>query len=66
MPTKLVVNDYVKEKYPEYIGLTLVPKDWHPEDEDSIFCECVERPELGRYFFYLWLENWSIERKGNL
>lgn len=60
MATRLIADDYAKAKYPEYIGLTLVPKYWHPEDEDSIYCECVERPELSRYFFYIRLEDWRI------
>lgn len=61
MVTKVLVDEYIRNKMPEYIGLTLVPKYWHPKDEDSIYCECVERPELSGYFFYLMLENWNVE-----
>lgn len=61
MPTQLVANEYLQTKMPEYVGLTLVPQHWHPQDEDSVYCKCVERPELSGYFFYLWLEDWSIK-----
>ena len=54
------MSKHLEEKYPEYTGLTLIPKHWHTEDEDSIYCECVERPELSRYFFYLWLDDCNI------
>jgi hypothetical protein len=62
MTTKLIDDEYIRAKYPQYIGLTLIPKHWHSDDEDAVYCECVEKPELSRYFFYLFLENWAVKR----
>jgi hypothetical protein len=61
MPTKLIVDEYTKSKMSEYIGLTLVPKYWHRDNEDLIYCECLEDSQLDGYIFYLFLENCNIE-----
>ena len=48
------------ELFPLLVGLTFIPRFWNTKDEDSIWVDCVEKPELSGYIFYLYLDNWVI------
>ena len=54
------IYDKALVDYPEYIGKELIAKHWHPEDEDSIYCECVGHPHLSGYFNYVDIDDYSI------
>jgi hypothetical protein len=58
--TKIFEDEYCYSKYPQYVGVELIPVHWHPKEEDYIYCEVKDNPELGRYFMYLDLEDWQI------
>ena len=58
---KLIDSHYAREVYPHLIGKTLIPKYWHRDNEDGIFVECVENPELSQYVYYLYLDSWKVE-----
>lgn len=60
MTTKIIEDDYTRERMPELIGKTLIPKYWHYIDEDSIWVDCVENPELSGFIYYASLESWRI------
>lgn len=58
---KIIEDSFTRERIPQLLGLTFVPKYWSIEDEDQIWCECVEHSEHSGYLYYAFLDSWRIE-----
>ena len=64
--TKLYVNpmrpnDPPYKSVEDLDGYELIPTHWHSEDEDLVWVDVPEKPELSRYLYYGYLEDWSIK-----
>lgn len=58
--TQLIEDDYTRKHMPELLGLELIPRNWHSQNEDLIWCDCPSNLKFSNYYYYASLQDWTI------